>query len=158
MAFATRYPERTRSLVLASSIVSPDEEEWRQMFGRLEMNIARQHMSPEFMELSSSYRAGNPAGTAHFEELGHLARPNGPYSQPSGVRVTWETMEALDVPVLLLTGEADLYAPPSLLRLFAGHLGDAEQVYFREAGHAAYWEQPKAFNRVVLDYLARHPD
>ena len=156
MAFATWYPERTLSLVLASSIVSPDEQEWRDMFSRLDMNIARQHMSPEFMELSASYRAGNPEGTALFEEFGHDSSPNGRVSQAVGVTVNWRTMESLPVPVLLLTGEADLYAPPSLIRLFAGHLSGSEQVYLREAGHAAYWEQPEAFNHIVLDFIGRH--
>jgi pimeloyl-ACP methyl ester carboxylesterase len=31
-------------------------------------------------------------------------------------------------------------------------------VVIREAGHSAYWEQPEAFNRALLGFLARHRD
>jgi pimeloyl-ACP methyl ester carboxylesterase len=57
----------------------------------------------------------------------------------------------------LLTGEADLYAPPPLQRMIATHLPRHEMVTLREVGHAPYWEVPAEFNRLVLDFLARHP-
>ena len=155
MAFAIAHPERTRSLILAGSIVSPDEDEWRDMFGRLEMAEARQHMSAAFLELSASYRAGNPAGTELFEHRSTQGRTNGPVSQPSGVSVKWNVMENLQTPVLLLTGEADLYSPPSLQRLFAQHLRNYELAVVPESAHAVYWEQPGQFNRIVLDFLRR---
>jgi pimeloyl-ACP methyl ester carboxylesterase len=60
--------------------------------------------------------------------------------------------------VLVLTGEADLYAPPPLMRLIAAHLSRCEMVTLREVGHAAYWEAPQDFNHRVLDFLRRHPD
>lgn len=156
MAFAVAHPERLHSLVLAGSIVGPNEQEWRDMFGRLELRKAREHMSPEFLELGPSYRAGNPEGFARFVELEELAKPNGPFSQPSGVDVTWAVMEAMQVPTLLLTGEADMYAPPSLQRLFAKHLPNYEMVFVSEAGHAAYWERPDVFNEIVLEFAGRN--
>ena len=42
--------------------------------------------------------------------------------------------------VLLLTGEADLYAPPPLQRMIAAHLPKHEMSTLREIGHAPYWE------------------
>ena len=74
------------------------------------------------------------------------------------VVVDWSAMEQLQVPVLLLTGEADLYAPPPLQRMIAAHLRRHEMVTLREVGHAPYWEVPAEFNRLVLNFLGRNPD
>jgi len=56
----------------------------------------------------------------------------------------------------MMTGDADLYLPPSRLREYAGHLKDVEAVVISEAGHSAYWEQPDAFNLSLIDFLRRH--
>jgi pimeloyl-ACP methyl ester carboxylesterase len=40
--------------------------------------------------------------------------------------------------------------------MVAAQISDSEVVVVREAGHSSYWEQPEAFNRAVLDFLARH--
>ena len=32
----------------------------------------------------------------------------------------------------------------------------AELAVIGEAGHSPYWEQPDIFNRLLLDFLARH--
>jgi pimeloyl-ACP methyl ester carboxylesterase len=60
------------------------------------------------------------------------------------------------VPFLLITGGADLYAPPPVLALFASHLRGSETFVVPEAGHSAYWESPDAFNRAVLEFLEKH--
>jgi len=49
-----------------------------------------------------------------------------------------------------------LFAPPAVMRLFAARVKGAESVVVPEAGHSAYWEQPEFFNRVVLEFLAKH--
>ena len=61
------------------------------------------------------------------------------------------------MPTLLITGDADLYSPPALLRMVAAQIPSSEVAIMREAGHSSYWEQPDAFNRAVLDFIARHP-
>jgi pimeloyl-ACP methyl ester carboxylesterase len=65
-------------------------------------------------------------------------------------------MSRVQSPVLLLTGEADLYAPPPLHNMIAPHLPRHELATLREVGHAPYWEAPDEFNRLVLDFLRRH--
>ena len=65
-------------------------------------------------------------------------------------------LENIKVPVLLITGDADLLAPPPLLRFVAARMKNSESVIIPEAGHSAYWEQPEIFNRAVLEFIRRH--
>ena len=71
-------------------------------------------------------------------------------------RVTFSSLEGIKVPTLLLTGDADLYAPPAVLRLFAARINGSESVIVPEAGHSAYWEQPEIFNRTVLAFIRKY--
>ena len=158
MGFAVAHPARVISLVLAGTIVAPEEEEWRTLYNRLGLASVRQSVSTEFLELGPSYRALNPEGVARFVELEHASKPNGVVRQPVGVTVDWAAMNRLRAPVLLLTGEADLYAPPPLQRMIAAHLPKHEMSTLREVGHAPYWEAPAEFNRLVLDFLRRNRD
>jgi len=162
-AFAINNPERLRSLTLCNSILVPDEQEWRDMFSRLQLAPldATENSTTlppvEWRELGPNYRAGNPEGTQAWVELEHVGRPQGHYNgQPWGAEVTWETMGKMNVPVLLLTGDGDLSAPPAMQRLFAQKFPNAQTHVIDEAGHATYWEQPEEFNRVVLDWIGRH--
>jgi pimeloyl-ACP methyl ester carboxylesterase len=157
LGFAVGHPARVISLVLAGTIFSPDEDEWRALYHRLGIANVRQSVSTEFLELGPSYRALNPEGVARFVELEHAAKPNGVVRQPLGVTVNWAAMEGLQTPVLLLTGEADLYAPPPLQRMIAAHLPKHETATLRAVGHAPYWEASAEFNRLVLDFLRRNP-
>jgi pimeloyl-ACP methyl ester carboxylesterase len=158
MGFAVAHPTRVCSLILAGTIVSPEEDEWRTLYHRLGLASARQSVSTEFLELGPSYRAVNPEGVSQFLDLEHASKPNGIIRQPLGVMVNWAAMERLQVPVLLMTGEADLYAPPPLQRMIAAHLPKHEMLTLREVGHAPYWEVPTEFNRLVLNFLRRNPD
>ena len=56
----------------------------------------------------------------------------------------------------LITGDADMFAPPFVLRLFAARIKNAESVIVPEAGHSGYWERPEIFNRAVLEFLRKH--
>jgi pimeloyl-ACP methyl ester carboxylesterase len=115
-------------------------------------------MPIEFQELGPSYRAENPDGMARWIELEHRAHPGGRPRQPTANRITWAALHALDVPTLVVNGDADLWSPPSVQRLFLRHLPRAEGVVIRECGHSAYWEQPEAFNAALLGFLQRHKD
>ncbi len=70
-------------------------------------------------------------------------------------RVTFSALEHLGPPTLLVTGDADPFTPPAVLRLFKQHMPAAEFLVVPESGHAAYWENPEVFNEAVLEFLGR---
>ena len=155
--FVLSYPKRVRSLVVASSIGAVQDPEYLEMTRRIRPP-GFDNLPPEFREVGPAYRAGNPEGTARWVELEKISRPPGPRSpaQPMRNHVTFAMLEAIQAPTLLLTGDADLYAPPPILKLFAARIKGSQTLVIPEAGHSAYWEQPEIFNRAVLDFLSRH--
>ena len=56
---------------------------------------------------------------------------------------------------MLLTGDADLYTPPPMMKKMADKNPSLRDGVIAGAGHAAFWEQPEAFNRTVLDFMRK---
>jgi pimeloyl-ACP methyl ester carboxylesterase len=154
--YALSFPQRLRSLVVANSIGGVQDPEYLEM-GRRVRPPEFLAMPPDMRELGPSYRVANPAGAERWKELERTARPGGtPALQTFRNRVTFALLETIKVPTLLLTGDADLYAPPATQRLFAARVKGAESVVVPEAGHSSYWEQPEIFNRTVLAFIRKH--
>ena len=53
----------------------------------------------------------------------------------------------------MLAADADLLAPPGLMRQWSAHLQNGEWASVPDAGHSIAWEQPEIFNRSVLQFL-----
>ena len=155
--YALSFPQRLRSLVVANSIGGVQDEDYLEL-GRRLRPPAFNALPPELRELGPSYRAANAEGTARWIDLEHNSRAAGaaPPAQTMRNRITFALLETMKVRTLMLTGDADLYAPPSVLRLFMKRLNGAESVIVPEAGHSAYWEQPEIFNRAVLEFVRKH--
>ncbi len=115
-------------------------------------------MSPDMRELGPAYRVSNPTGADRWRELERTARPTSAQPPPQTFRnrVTFALLETISVPTLLLTGDADMYAPPPIMRMFATHVKGSKAVVIPESGHSGYWEQPEFFNRTVLEFIDRH--
>ena len=145
------------SVVVANSIGGVQDEEYLEL-GRRLRPASFNALPPDLRELGPSYRAANPDGTRRWLELEAASRPQAPPppAQPMKNRMTFGLLETVKVPTLLLTGGADMYAPPPLLRLFAARIKGAESVVVPEAGHSSYWEQPEVFNRAVLNFIRKH--
>lgn len=65
----------------------------------------------------------------------------------------FEALAGTGLPILLMTGDCDLYMPPALLREVGKLIPRARLAIINDAGHSANWEQPEAFNRAVLNFL-----
>ncbi len=156
--FALSFPQRLRSLVVANAIGGVQDEDYLELGERIRPAPQFNALPPDFRELGPSYRATNPSGTQRWVELERTSRPQGspPPAQTMRNRITFALLEEIRVPTLLLTGDADLYAPPAVLRLFAARIENSESVVVPEAGHSAYWEQPEIFNRTVLEFIRKH--
>lgn len=155
--FALLYPQRVRSLTIASSYlgIADSEKEYFEANNRLRPKEFAA-LPVEFKELHPSYRAGNPQGVAAWVQLAQAANPGPRINQKRPFALTWARLETIRHPTLLMTGDGDLYTPPALLRMQAAHLPQAETFVVPEAGHAANWEQPAIFNQTVLAFLRKH--
>jgi pimeloyl-ACP methyl ester carboxylesterase len=152
--YAISWPHDVRSLAFVSSWLRVTDPEYVALGERIRPPFFHE-LPAYFQELGPSYRAGNPAGTAAWEQLYRTTAAPLRVPQDSINAMTWAEVEQLRMPTLLVTGEADLYTPPSVLRLQAQHLPHAEIQVIRDAGHHPEWEQPEPFNEILLDFLAR---
>jgi pimeloyl-ACP methyl ester carboxylesterase len=58
--------------------------------------------------------------------------------------------------MLIMAADADLLAPPAMMRLWAQHVNGHEWVSIPDCGHAIAWEQPELFNAAVLAFITHH--
>lgn len=152
--YALSYPQRLFSVVEACTIMGITDAGYLALSNGLRPEGFAK-MPAEFREVGPSYRATNPEGVKVWIELEHKAIHQN-VAQRRNNKVTFEALKTMKVPTLLLTGDADLFTPPAVLRLFAEHIPDNEAVVIPESGHSVYWEQPDAFNRVVLEFIGKH--
>jgi pimeloyl-ACP methyl ester carboxylesterase len=153
--FAVSWPERLLSITLACTHGGVTDPAFRQ---RINAMVPRPftEMPASFRELGPGYRAANPEGVRQWEELERAARPVPPPPLRARNPLTWSAIESLRTPALLVAGGADLYMPVPLVLEYATHLHNARTVVINECGHSAYWEQPEAFNRTLLEFLKRN--
>ena len=152
--FALSYPDSVRSLSIVSSLMGITDPDYLAMHARIRPKFFAD-LPHDFQELSPSYRAGNPDGVAAWNALMHQALLGARITPKSNHVLNWAKLETIRHPTLLTTGDSDLYTPPAVLRMQAAHMPHAEVAVIGEAGHSAYWEQPNAFNALLLAFLAR---
>src|SRR5205823_7134200 len=156
--YALSYPERVRSLVIADhNFGQLQDPEFRQTVDRVRRPEI-DALPVELRELGPGYRATNPAGTRRWVEIQRASTPEygrGPRQQARN-QITFPRLETFPVPTLMIAGEADLVTPPAVMRLVAAHIPGCQFATVPEAGHAAFWEQPDIWNRIVLDFIGQH--
>lgn len=154
--FALAFPDRTLSAVVASSLMSIDEPDYKAASARAR-GAWFEPLPVEARELSPSFRALDPDGVTAFRKIFDLNGfgPETPaIRQPLASCINWQTLAANRVPLLLMTGGADIYLPPALLRDVAPRIGAAQWTIAPDAGHPIFAEAPQAFNQLVLNFIA----
>lgn len=152
--YALSHPERLLSLTVSSNNLAAAS-------GYIAEAAKTMHLKewddlPRwFRELGPSYRGANPEGVAKWTELNEISETGKGARQKLLNVVTPEKLATLKVSTLLMTGAADMFTPPSIMRMIARHVPDNELVIVPECGHSPYWEQPEFFNRTVLDFIGR---
>jgi non-heme chloroperoxidase len=156
------HTERILTHISVAALQSIAEDDWTgpmssiRVPGGADVTGSFNSNPPEIREVGPSYRWANPEGLAAWIELEHANRPV-TVSHPAGIEVTWADVESRTFPTLLIGGDADLYAPPAMYRYLASRVPVSELYIVPETGHSVYWEQPATFNRILLDFLNRHP-
>jgi pimeloyl-ACP methyl ester carboxylesterase len=150
--YAAWHPDRVSSLVVGASTGSLSDREIQDFVARIEIPGIRS-LPAHYREVSASYRGANPEGTKRWLEIEHRARqPNAP-AQPLRSPNTFAKLAGITARTLVIAADADLLAPPALMRLWARHIKDAQWTTMADAGHAIAWEQPDVFNDIVLRFL-----
>ena len=152
--YALSHPERLLSLTVSSNNLAATTGYIAETAAKIRLK-EWDDLPRWFRELGPSYRAANPEGVEKWIELNHKSETGKGARQKLANVVTPEKLQTLKVRTLLMTGAADMFTPPSVMRLIARHVPNNEVVIVAECGHSPYWEQPEFFNRTVLGFIGR---
>ena len=152
--YALSHPERLLSLTVSSNNLAAANGYIAEAAAKIRTK-EWDDLPRWFRELGPSYRAANPAGVQKWIELNHKSETGKGARQKLVNVVSPEKLETLRVHTLLMTGAADMFTSPSIMRMIARHVPDNEVVIAPECGHSIYWEQPEFFNRAVLGFIGR---
>jgi pimeloyl-ACP methyl ester carboxylesterase len=153
--YALSHPDRLLSLTVSSNQFGVVDGDIAAAGARIRPKIWEE-IPVEIREVGPSYRAINPEGFRQWVELERKSGLVDSFRQPLKNRITDAMLSTLKVPTLVISGAADLATPPSIARMIAAKIPNAELVVAPEAGHSVYWEQPEVFNRAVLAFVAKH--
>jgi pimeloyl-ACP methyl ester carboxylesterase len=152
--YALSHPERLLSLTVSSNNLAAANGYIAEAAAKIRTK-EWDDLPRWFRELGPSYRAANPAGVQKWIELNNKSETGKGARQKLVNVVSPEKLETLRVRTLLMTGAADMFTSPSIMRMIARHVPDNEVVIAPECGHSIYWEQPEFFNRAVLGFIGR---
>jgi pimeloyl-ACP methyl ester carboxylesterase len=154
--FALAHPGRVRSLTIVGSLVAVNDPQHMKQSSLLRPKQF-ETLPSEFKELGPQYRATNPKGVARWIELEQentISPATTAQMRPALLsQMTVQALSTLRVPVLLMTGDADLYTPPPMLARLAQNISGAQTQVIEGSGHSPHWERPDAFNATLLGFL-----
>jgi 3-oxoadipate enol-lactonase len=149
LGFALAYPERVRALVMADTTGGFSDARIAQL--RAEGEAALAGANPPPRTYARHFPQEQPAQAFLYEQIRALNPPRqeGPAPGP-----TVEQVRTLAAPTLLIVGEHDVIAPPSMMKMFQSYIPHARLAEVAGAGHSVYFEKPTEFNRLVLEFFA----
>jgi pimeloyl-ACP methyl ester carboxylesterase len=150
--YAAWHPERLASLIVGASTGSVSDKEIQDVISRIEIPGIRQ-LPAHFREVGASYRGTNPEGTARWLAIEEHARQRDAPTQPLRSPNTFAKLATITTRTLVIAAEADLIAPPGLMKIWARHVQGAQWATVPDAGHSIAWEQPAIFNDIVFRFL-----
>lgn len=153
--YALLHRDRLQSLTLACSLLAVPDPKIDPILAALRPT-GFDKLPAYFIELGPSYRAGDPDGVARWQSLYEAAVRGPERRQPLSGKASWAKIADFNIPTFLMTGDADLYAPPALFRKLAIRFPDQQSLVVPEAGHSAYWERPDIFNPAVISFINQH--
>jgi 3-oxoadipate enol-lactonase len=162
LAFALKYPARTRSLIVSSSVshIDPLLAGW----GASWIAATRTH-DPELvfaatypLNFSEAWITANQAALAAARQR-YASLDLDAFLELllafSELNLTGE-LHKITAPALVIVGEDDLLKPRKYAEIIAREIPGAELAVVPHAGHAVCWEKPGLFNTLVLGFLAKH--
>jgi 3-oxoadipate enol-lactonase len=151
LGFASRHPERVSALVLSDTTggyTNPEIDQLRKTLKSTRTAFAPGYAEREpvmaflYREISSLTIDDAPAGGA----------PTSAPSAPTDIA----PILAKKVPTLFIVGELDQLLPPPIVEAMHRQMPGSQLVKVPGAGHSVYFEKPADYNRLLLEFFARH--
>lgn len=161
-AFARKYPERVRGLILADTHPGADTPEAKANRENVALLAERQGTGAiadlQLPRLLSDYtRQYHPEVERRVRQLIDSATPQGIAAASRGMAVRTDSNDQLaqiTYPTLVVVGEEDALTPIQVARDYAAHIPNAQFVSIPHAGHLSNLEQPHAFIQAVRLFLS----
>ncbi len=159
MVFALRYPERCRKLIIADSVSHIEPllyavcDSWarvaalndHELFYRVTWywNFSEAFFRDQYDLLLSRIDAAMALDLPSVEQLCRCFLT---------LDIT-DHLHHIQHPACVIVGEQDILKPVHYAETIAANIPNAELYLLPNAGHASFWEQPEAFNRVLTTFL-----
>lgn len=161
LAFARKYADRLRALVLADTRAEGDSAEARagrdQLIAFTESHAASDVIDKLLPKLLS------PAALASQPEVVSAVRGDGSAQSTGAIAGALRALRdcpdstpslaGIRVPTLVLVGSEDALTPPALSHALAAAIPGAKLETIAGAGHLSHLEQPDAFNAALRGFL-----
>ncbi len=163
MEMRLRHPGRVRALVLSDTSPVPETEDGRKARRELADRLVAEGMRPYAEEVIDKMLApynvtAMPQAAAHVSAMMRATDPEGAAAALRGraERPDYRPMlAALTEPCLVLVGEDDVYTPVAEAEALHALVPHSVLAVIERAGHLPGVEQPEAFNRALLEFLAQ---
>ncbi len=159
LGYALRTPERVASLVITDSTAGVMTDRIAEIVTRGTRAALPEPVIGSHPAIGAGFSAGEPVRTFLYQQIGSFRDPSLTDADMLGrlftTRYPTEQVQALDLPVLLVVGASDDLIPPAAVHELATLIPGARVVEVPGAGHSPYFEQPEAWNDVVLSFLSK---
>jgi len=163
-AFARRYPDRLRGLILADTKPEPDDDAARQTRNKILAGLTDGSLpAPGVVEqmlpklLGDRTRADRPAVVAEVRRIGAAQPKDGIMAAVAALRDRPDAGPGLGnirVPTLVVVGEQDAATPPDGAKRAADRIPGSRLVVIPGAGHLSNLEDPAAFTAALREFLS----
>ena len=161
-AFARRFPELLRGVVLVSTKAGADTPEAAAGRRATAEKVRTEGVKVVADAMTGKMLAGDSRDKAMAEQIrnwmassspdGVIAAQHGMAERPDSTGM----LAGISVPTLVVTGADDTLIPPTESEKLAAAIPGAQLSVLPGAGHLVACEQPEAFNRVLTGWLERH--
>jgi pimeloyl-ACP methyl ester carboxylesterase len=151
LLMATLIPEGVRSVVVwggAGVINDPDGRLREAMYNIVDHPIPPLKPLQDFLITTYGEANARTMTQSHVTALSDIIKGGGELSRSKADRIT--------CPVLLISGEHDMFAAPALAAKLAARIPTAETLIAEGAEHNVYGERPEWLTQTILDWVEKH--
>ena len=151
LLMATLIPEGVRSVVVwgaAGVINDPDGRMREAIYNIVDHPIPPLQPLHDFLVATYGEANARVMTQSHVDALSDIIKGGGELSRSTADRIT--------CPVLLISGEHDMFAAPALAAKLAASIPTAEVLVAEGAEHNVYRERPEWLTQTIIDWVEKH--